>query len=371
LIALSSWYGLILGATVLLVLAVVTTLLSGFRAALAVARRLVGTVLASFRSPAVVAAGLGGLALWALAVWIFLPSLQLVPKARWIQVIELSPRWSDLLNASLSGGGVWSPLYDRYYGGQPKTGDTEMGFTPVLAVALVVATVIALRRLMAARPDPGAPAGSGSSRATCVHVLCCALTILVVLSLLVVDERGNGLYGFLFTNVPLFASIRSPFRVQILLYPLAVYAVLKVVEVLAETSRSLRRPALVVGAVSCVIGAALLAEMYRPSNVHWTRGELLRPELAALVDDVEDAGCDVFLMDMEDKTISSFIATQIDANVISMLSDVPTVHGYGRAPPEEHPGWVAPPAELLAWLRRQGVDGPVCVVSSRGVEVDR
>jgi hypothetical protein len=165
--------------------------------------------------------------------------------------------------------------------------------------------------------------------------------------------------------------MRSPFRVQILLYPLAVYAVLKLVEALTAAGRSLRRPAFVAGAVSCAIGGVLLVEMHRPPNVHWTRDQVLPPELAAVVDDVEEAGCDVFVMAEENTTLSAFVKTQIDATVISMLSDVPTVHGYGRAPPEEHPGWVAEPAELLAWLRRQGVDGPVCLVSRRAVEVDR
>jgi hypothetical protein len=65
------------------------------------------------------------------------------------------------------------------------------------------------------------------------------------------------------------------------------------------------------------------------------------------------------------------VTTQIDATLLSMLSDVPTVHGYGRASPEEHPGWDAPPEELLTWLRREGVDGPVCLVSPRGLEIDR
>jgi hypothetical protein len=118
-----------------------------------------------------------------------------------------------------------------------------------------------------------------------------------------------------------------------------------------------------------VIGGLLLVEMGRPSNSHWTREQVVSPRLAALVDDIEASGCDVLVMDVPPGP--SFVRTQIDATLLSMLSDVPTVHGYGRASPEEHPGWDATPDELIAWLRDEGVDGPVCLVSRRGLAIDR
>jgi hypothetical protein len=448
-LALSSWYGLILGVVVLAALAVVTTVLSGVRPAFAMTRRTVATFLGALRSPVGVAFGLLGLGLWGLAAWVFLPGFDLLPEVRWIEVVQFSPRWSDLLRADLHGGGIWRRIYSRYYADLPQSGETELGFTPILALSLVGATVLALRRLIApgrllpataprstpdgdvtadvlrtgaadasdadagatttsadddpalddaerpeptdagrtgsagvdeagtgaARPaDPGPPSGTWalapeSVRRTFVHVVCCALTIMSLLVLFLVDERGNALFEFVWTNVPVMESIRAPFRIQMLLYPLAIYAVLRTVEAVASTGRFARRPALAVGLVSLVLGGLLMVEMYRPPNSQWTRDQLLPAPLDALVDDIEEADCDVLVVDGPAESVME--STQIDGTLLSVLTEKPTVHGYGRAAPTEHPGWDARAPELVDWLRDEGVDGPVCVVSAGRLEIER
>jgi hypothetical protein len=420
-LALSSWYGLILGVMVLVALAVVTTILSGIRAAFATARRAVATFLGALRSPTGIVLGVLGLALWAFAAWIFLPGLDLLPEVRWIEVAQLSPSWSDLLRADLNGGGIWSRLYDRYYANLSRPGEVELGFTPILAVSVVGATMLALRRIIAAEgPQPSAVAPSSSdqdaqadtdplggadshrdagadvggpgtpdvgvadraegstgdralvqesARRTFVHVVCCALTIMSLLVLFLVDERGNALFELVWSNVPVMESIRAPFRIQLLLYPLAIYAVLRTVEAVASTGRFARRPALAIGVVSAVLGGLLLVEMYRPPNSQWTQDQVLPAPLSALVDDIEEADCDALVVD--DPSRSFMAATQIDGTLLSMLTETPTVHGYGRAAPTEHPGWNARAPELVDWLRDEGVDGPVCVVSTDGLEIDR
>jgi hypothetical protein len=372
-LALSSWYGLILGVLVMAALVVVTTVFTGVRSVLVVVRRTVVTLFGALRSPVGVVLGAFGLGLWALAAWVFLPGFELLPDVRWSEVVQFSPRWSDLLRADLYGGGVWSRLYERYYADLPQPGEVELGFTPVLALSVLGATMFALRRLFAVdgRADAGVSTiGRETVRRTYVHVVCCALAIVSLLLLFIVDERGNALFAFVWQHVPVMKSIRAPFRIQMLLYPLAVYAVLRTIEAAASTGRFARRPALAVGVVSLVFGGLLLVEMYRPSNSQWTRDQVLPPPLSALVDDIERADCDALVVDGPP---ASFIeSTQIDGTLLSMLTETPTVHGYGRAAPTEHPGWDAPAPELVDWLRDEGVDGPVCVVSTGGLlEIDR
>jgi hypothetical protein len=328
------------------------------------------------RSPAGVVLGVLGLVLWALAAWVFLPAFQILPEVRWSEVVQFSPRWSDLLRADLYGGGVWSRLYDRYYADLPQPGEVEMGFTPVLALSVIAATLFALRRLFAVDGRTGrdardrtSAAGQEAVRRTYVHVVCCALTIVALLLLFIVDERGNALFEFVWTNVPVMESIRAPFRIQMLLYPLAIYAVLRTVEAVASTGRFARRPALAVGLVSLVLGGLLMVEMYRPPNSQWTRDQLLPAPLDALLDDIEDADCDVLVVDGPAESVME--STQIDGTLLSVLTEKPTVHGYGRAAPTEHPGWDARAPELVDWLRDEGVDGPVCVVSAGRLEIDR
>ncbi len=370
LLALSSWYAMLLTAVILgflaLALALVSSLAGIGREVRQVSRRL----WESARSvPGIIQAAVLVL-LWAAVLWVYLPSMGLLPKPQWLEVQIYSPRWSDLWNASEGGGGIWSALYDRL----PLDGslnDQTYGFTPVVFVCFTVAGLAALRgAVLGRRQERQEPREAWSiGRA---GLLAASLTIVAVLALFLVDERGFSLFQVLWRLVPGMDSIRSPFRVMIILFGLVVLVILRAFELWWQgRDRSgepaWRRP---VGlAAAGLLVALMFVEMQRPVDAQWTRAELLSPQLTAQVERIRE-DCDAVILLAESPDTPTWL-TAIDAVILSTESGVPTPQGYSRSDPIGYPDIETgvDPAALTEWMRAGGFDGRACAVSSTGVRV--
>lgn len=363
LLALSSWYAMVLGAMTVAFLAVFGASVAAPAACVARCRQIcseVWSTLRSVRGAAVVALFVLG---WSAVLWVYLPSRNLLPAAEWFEVAIYSPRWSDLLNASEGGGGIWLPVYDRLFEPDSANYEQRRGFTPILFAALAAFGLLQIRR----------PQGETETTADRypgrLALVATWLTVLAVALFFVVDERLLGVYRVVWETVPGFDSIRAPFRIQALSYALAIFVVLRSMELwwarafTPQVARWRRVPA---AALSASLIAVIMLEMLRPTTADWTRSEFLPPALLAQVPVVQER-CDAVIAPPTNPGEPPWVAA-VDAVIFSVASGVPTPQGYGRGVPLGYPGVSAGGTALAAWMRAQGFDGRVCLVTPESVE---
>jgi hypothetical protein len=380
-LALTSYYALIFAIMLIASLSVFGALLTPRRQLEATIRRDFERLWAALGTPIGVVVAVLGLLLWAFAAWIYLPARGLLPNPAWADVTPYSPRWSDLLNASGGGGGIWGPVYDWVFSGPPANFERTLGFTPVLFVSFLAVGPLIVRSIaLRSKPeplDPGLPGRRG--------LIAAWFAVFAVLFTVLVDEQGLGLFKLLWDHVPGVDAIRAPFRVQLLLYPVATFVVVRAAEI-AASSWSGRHGSTRPGAASArwatalggLLALALFVEMQRPAEFWWSPDQLLDSSLRARAQEVEQR-CDSFIVtDLPTATdankskvrIGPGAVRAIDAVVLSTLTGVPTPQGYGRAAPVGHPGIEADPPSLLQWIRREGFQGSVCTVSRAGVRIE-
>jgi hypothetical protein len=365
-LALSSWYALLLPALVLAFLLLALLLVNSWSRVTRAARTIVSDIVTSIWSPfgavlmVVFAVG------WAAVLWVYLPSRNLLPASAWDEVVIFSPRWSDIINASDRGGGIWSGFYNRIFDPTKFHFEQAQGFTPVLLISLVFFGLYQLRTALINGPSPaGRPGRAGRQGLVAVFI-----TVIAVLAFFLVDERGIGLYRLVWLNVPGFEAIRTPFRVQTILYALAAYLIIRSIELWwlrarRRVSSSWPRRAVLLGAVGLV--AVIGLEMQRPVEAEWARSDLLPPALLAQVEQAQRS-CDAVMLLDEEPNDPPWI-NPIDAVIFSMISGIPTPQGFSRGDPIGNPGMVGDGSSLAAWLRQQGFDGRLCRVSSQGVQL--
>jgi len=365
-LAMSSWYAFVLVAIVLAFLGVFVILVSSARGVGAQLGQVGSDLLHALRSLLGIVLIACFVAGWAFVLWVYLPSRSLLPDSSWAEVVLFSPRLSDIVNASARGGGIWSPFYDRVFDATTFNPELALGFTPILLGAFLLAGLIHIRSALLGSGQPprdlGRPGRSG--------LVAVWFTVIAVLLFFLIDERGVSLYRFFWFHVPGLESIRSPFRVQTLLFGLAAFVVLRTLELLWARSAQLRsvgwRGAVLAGG-AVVLVLILIVENQRPIYESWTRTDLLAPALQAEVDEIRNS-CDAVMLIDENSTDPSWV-TAINAVMLSTISGVPTPQGYSRADPIGHPGPGADAASLAAWMRGQGFRGRLCSVSPDSVQV--
>ena len=221
-LALSSWYAMLLTAVILFFLAITLALVSSIAGIAREVRRVGRMLWRTLRSvPGILLAGLF-VVLWAAVLWVYVPSMGLLPTPLWLDVRIYSPRWSDLWNASEGGGGIWSWLYARLPL-QDSVNDQKYGFTPAVLAGFIAAGTALLRSAVLHRPQPARPHWAiGRS-----GLIAATLTVVAVLALFLMDERGFSFFVFVWRWVPGADSIGSPYRVMIILFGLVVLVVLR------------------------------------------------------------------------------------------------------------------------------------------------
>jgi hypothetical protein len=380
-LALTSYYSLVLALMLLGSLGLFAALFTDRGELETVVRRDLGRLWAALRTPTGAVAALVGVLLWAFAAWIYLPARGLLPTPVWSSVTTYSPRWSDLFNASGGGGGIWGRLYDGAFSGPPISFERTLGFTPLLFVSFPIVGLLTVRSAVV-RSEPEALDGGFPARR---GLMAAWFALLAVVFALLVDEQGVGVFKLLWDYVPGVEAIRSPFRVQLLLYPLATFVVLRGIEsVIERPSRPTKTPKgsaarMRTTALASLLALALLVEMYRPAEFHWAPAQLLDSSLRAQAQEVAER-CDALIVadlpsgrDTRARSVqdSPPILRSIDAVVLSALTGVPTAQGYGRGAPIGHPGNESDSEALVRWMRREGFGGSVCTVSSDGIDVER
>ena len=380
LLALSSWYALMLAAVVLGFLGLALLLLSSGAGIARAVRQVAGDLWGTLRSvPGIVLAVLFVL-LWIGVLWVYLPSRGLLPKSGWTDVIAYSPRWSDIWNASFGGGGLWSGLYARVPEFAQSNNEQQLGFPPVLFLAFAVAGLAVLRSSVLGRRAPAsqpvdrtatAPAGSaGASGVGRVGLLASCLTVVAVLAFLLMDDRGLSFFRLAWVHVPGFEAVRAPFRVMSVLAGVAVFVILRAVELRwrrCARLREVRWGRAVVAAGTGLLVLLMFAEAQRTAHSAWTRADLLPAELQAQIEPAR-AACDAVILLDDDPTAPPW-KNPIDAVVFSVLSGLPTPQGYSRADPLDYPGQVGQSdgTALAQWMRGKGFTGRICAVSAQGV----
>lgn len=387
LLGLSSWYALVLGAIVIGVLGLALLLVSSWAGTAGMVRQVAGDLWRTLRSIPGAVLAVAFVVLWSAVLWVYLPSRGLLPAPGWTDVVAYSPRWSDIVNASDGGGGIWHGLYAAVL---PDLGQSnyeqQRGFTPILLLAFAVVTLALFRSVVLGRRIPARAefagshmagsgmAGSGigpSSRGVGrAGLLAAAMTVVAVVALFLMDERGLGLYRILWDLVPGMEAVRAPFRVMTILYAVVFFVVLRACELAWQRSAWLRRvpwrrTAFAAGAG--LLTLLLFVEMQRNVDTHWTRADLLSPALLAQIEPARQS-CDAVIVLNEDPSEPGW-KNPINAVVFATLSGLPTPQGYSRADPVDYPGPVGTGdgTALAQWMRGEGFDGRVCAVSSQGV----
>jgi hypothetical protein len=374
LLALSSWYPTVLMMIVLAVVALYTILLSPGRPAvrrLGVLVKQGWTTIGPLRLALLVLLALG---LWATVAWIYVPASRLLPAPTWSEVTLYGPRWSDILNAAFAGGGIWGFLYDRVYDPASYNYEQPRGFTPVLFVLFLAASLWQLRRgLLVGRRSESRIPGQGLPGAAMLTALW--LATWTVLFLVIVDDRGLSLFRPLWARIPGLESIRAPFRVQTLLYAIALVVILRSMEMIWDRvrervrERGVRRSwaPTAVATLALVLVAVVFVEMQRPQPNTWTSDQLLNPALVAQIPAAQRS-CDAVILPV-DPVGDNLVRTTVDAVTFSMLSGLPTPQGYGRDEPRDHPDFAAPPQADATWMTVNGFTGRMCTVTPTGVEL--
>jgi hypothetical protein len=366
-LALSSWYVLVLFLALGCVFAVVRALCSSNHELRRAWGRAAAAIAALRPRPTVVVPAVIAIVGWASVAWVYLAGRGILAPPVWDDVVPFSPQWSDLLNASGGGGGVWRPLYEKWFLDGPSfSAERAAGFGLVLLISMIVALVVTARA--AVRPSSGSTATRAEWRTLFALLLTCLVTPLIFIT----DERGFSLFKPLWLSVPGLESIRAPFRIQGLVYATALFAVVRVVEIgilrrrsAGQTSNRSWRPILLwVGAGALI--SSLFVEMHRPPHADWVAAEVLPAQLRQHVDEIAD-NCDALIV-VDEIPGGPIWLTPIDAVMLSVMTGVPTPQGYGRGVPVGHPGFSATPPALDAWMRSLGFDGRSCAVSSDGVE---
>ncbi|WP_420120216.1 hypothetical protein [Nakamurella sp.] len=380
LLALSSWYALMLAAVVLGFLGLALLLLSSGSGIARAVRQVAGDLWGTLRSvPGVVLAVLF-VVLWVGVLWVYLPSRGLLPKSGWTDVIAYSPRWSDIWNASFGGGGLWSGLYARVPEFALSNNEQQLGFPPVLFVAFVAAGLAVLRSSVLGRStspaDPAdpvtlEPAGSaGAQGVGRVGLLASCLTVVAVLAFLLMDDRGLSFFRLAWVHIPGFEAVRAPFRVMSVLAGIAVVVILRAIELRWRRSARLRQVRwgrAVVATGTGLLVLLMFAEAQRTAYSTWTRADLLPAQLQAQIEPAR-AACDAVIL-LDDDPSAPPWKNPIDAVVFSVLSGLPTPQGYSRADPLDYPGQVGQSdgTALAQWMRAKGFAGRICAVSAQGV----
>lgn len=354
-LALTAWYPLALGMLVLGVVGVTAFAMFG---------RLVGRfpraaalhILALARRPAGLIAFVFSLSLWFFAAWVYLPARSLVGRRSWLDVVPQSPRWSDLFNGYGMGGGIWSPLYRRMY---PDTSlfnaEQSLGVTPLLFGFFVLCLFIGLRQLLSRRDTSG-------PRSSWAAVLVIGIAIGLVWALFLVDERSFGLFRLAFEYVPAMDSVRAPFRVQILIYPLILFIVFTSAEQIFLSATKHTRA--LTNIMISLLGFVILLEMSRPADPGWT-AELVTTQRWNQIPEIV-ANCDAFVFTPTEPAPYG----DIDAVMLSMLSGVPTVNGYSGGSPVGHSSTISDGQTTdatRAWLQAGGFQGSLCLAAPTGV----
>jgi hypothetical protein len=366
LLALSSWYAVVLFAIVLAFLTFYILLFSSGKVIAARTRQIAADTWRALWSPVgavLVVCLVGG---WAAVLWVYIPSRNLLPPPSWTDVVTFSPQLSDIVNASQGGGGIWSSLYTRWFDPASYNSEQVFGFTPILLCSFGLFGFQQIRLAVLSRPQPSRrtslPGRSG--------LLAVWFTVISTVVFFLVDERGESLYRFFWFHIPGLESIRAPFRVQIFLYAFAAFLVLRSLELIWERSDPLlsvpwRRYLFVAGAG--VLITMIFVEMQRPLYATWTRSDLLPPALLARVAEIRDS-CDAMILLDEDQTDFGWV-NPINAVILSVVSEVPTPQGYSRADPVGQPVLNSDGTSLQTWLQEEGFHGRLCTVSSQAVTV--
>jgi hypothetical protein len=382
-LVVTSYYALALGSIVLGTLGIMAGLFHDRSTVVSTVRRFGGRAWLALRTPLGVGASVVAVLVWVLAAWIYLPARNVLPAPTWNEVVFYSPRWQDIANASADGGGLWGWLYDRIFGGDTINFERLEGFTPVLLVAFVVVGIFAIRAVALRHSDrldgAGLPGARGLLAAWC--------TVPAVLVIFLTNDRGFALFKILWTAVAAFQAVRAPFRVQLLLYPLAVYVVLRAIEIWAEHQHlsekrdrpNLARAGRFVAVLTSLVGLVIFVEMQRQPEFWWAPSQLLDASLRSDAGEIVNR-CSALIVS-EDRPAEETIETKtrvgpayleaIDAVVLAELTGVPTPQGYSRDSPIGHPGVLGSTDSLIQWSRSRGFTGPICVVSASGVQVER
>jgi hypothetical protein len=364
-LALSSWYALLLPGLVLAFLLLALLLVHRWSSVGKAARTIISDIASSIWSPLGAVLMVVFVVGWAAVLWVYLPSRNLLPASAWDEVVIFSPRWSDIINASDRGGGIWAGFYNRIFDPTKFHFEQAQGFTPILLIALLVFGLYQLRTALLDNQPPPTELG----RAGRPGLIATWITIIGTVTFFIVDERGLGLYRLFWPNVPGFEAIRTPYRVQTILYAMAFYLIIRSLELLWLRARQRAsvwaRRVVLLGAVGLV--AVIGLEMQRPIEAEWTRSDLLPKALLAQVAQAQRA-CDAVMLIDEEPSDPPWI-NPIDAVIFSMVSGIPTPQGFSRGDPIGNPGMVGDGSTLAAWMRQQGFEGRICRVSSQGVQL--
>jgi hypothetical protein len=364
LMALSSWYAIVLFFVVAAFVIGFQLLFASKAGMLRGGRNLLVDIATLLQRPWAVVGAVLGAALWASVAWIYLPAKQLLPPPQWQHSTVFAPRFSDILNASGQGGGIWGQVYARFFSHFVIDYEQARGFTPVLFVCFMALGLFHLRRAVLSHRARETAGRWPESR----QLAALWLAVLAVIAFVIVDERGLGIYRFAFTHIPGMDSIRAPFRIQALTYAIAILVSLRSAELLMDRisgpsrSRKLsRRAAMLISAAFIVV---VFVEMQRPIPANWTPQQFLS---TALMEQIPQAqrGCDATVLTGG----ANVLMNAIDGVDFAALSGLPTPQGYGRADPLGHPGLSSTPIQLATWMRDQGFEGRICQVTPSAVQV--
>ena len=236
-------------------------------------------------------------------------------KYSFTEITAYSPRYGDIANASSGAFGGWIKLYNYFGISTSPTGERALGYPPVLLITnIVLFCVIVLR----------------NKKTTLINNFgkIFLTTNFIVLVLIITDDANRSPWFFVYEFVPILGSIRTLFRINILLTFILITIICMVLEnVLLKTPRKK------VAVFSFIF--VLFIESIRIYPSSWKESDYLPYYAPRVLKELRENQCNSFFLVSENSDFNpNFHAN--NAAAISVESGIPTVNGVSSIFP---PGW--------------------------------
>ena len=231
------------------------------------------------------------------------------------EITAYSPRYGDLANASSGAFGPWTELY-KYFGiSTSPTGERALGYPPLLLViSIILYCALVLR--------------NKNTKPYAKYAKLFLATNFIVLTLIITDDANRTPWIFVYKFVPIIGSIRTLFRINILLTFILICIICLVLEQISLNNRKKKIAAFALMLI-------LLIESIRIYPASWKESDYLPHYSSRIMRELDKNQCEFFFIVSRNPNFNpSFLAN--DAIAISVESGIPTLNGNSSSFP---PGW--------------------------------
>jgi hypothetical protein len=265
------------------------------------------------------------------------------------EMVLNSPKFSNLLNGSQLGGGIFERIYKFLgYQGEKFYYEYQIGLTvSIFAITIFIAFyfLINFRKIQ--------------DLSFLVRLYCINIIILVIFFV----HNNLSVFSFLYDHIKVFSSIRVPIRYLIFFSNLNLFILLKILDL-----KSLRYSKSKWSLITIILLTIITLDQYRFKTSEFDKASYQGDKKLTKIL-LTNPDCRSFILATEGM---EWWDDQLQAMITSAESGVPTVNGYSGGFPKYYPNlnWRSK-SDLLSvgkWLKLNNADPNTCVLRRNLVE---